>query len=83
MNCVFPGPMRLKRLLFVLIFLMTCSLLLSQSVEQLVIGQQPVYKVSRAGEPVTVDGKMDEASWKNAEVRSFDYFYRGDKPADI
>ena len=83
MNCAFSGPMRLKRLLFVLIFLMTGSLLFSQSEEQLVIGQQPVYKVSRAGETIVVDGKMDETSWKNAEVRSFDYFYRSDKPADI
>ena len=25
---------------------------------------------------------MDDAGWKNAEVVSFDYFYRGDKPVD-
>lgn len=56
--------------------------LYSQTEKQLVIGQQPVYKVSRATEPITVDGKMDEECWKNAEVRSFDYFYRGDKPAE-
>ena len=56
--------------------------LYSQAEKQLVTGQQPVYKVSRASEPITVDGKMDEASWKNAEVQSFNYFYRGDKPVE-
>ncbi len=48
--------MRLKRLLFVLIFLMTGTLIFSETEEQLVIGQQPVCKVSRAGKPVVVDG---------------------------
>jgi hypothetical protein len=56
MNCAFSGPMRLKRLLFVLIFLMTGTLIFSETEEQLVIGQQPVCKVSRAGKPVVVDG---------------------------
>ena len=65
----------------------TCSMLAitaadAQTENQLVIGQQPVYKVARASEPIKIDGKMDEAGWKNAEVQSFDYFYRGDKPVD-
>jgi hypothetical protein len=54
----------------------------SQTGKQLVLGQQPVYKVNRAATPITVDGKMDEASWKNAEVVTFDNFFRLDKPAE-
>src|SRR5690349_24773913 len=60
---------------------MTNGVVYSQE-QQLVIGQQPVYKVAKARQPITVDGRMDEAAWKNAEVQSFDYFYRGDKPVD-
>ena len=50
--------------------------------QELVIGQQPVYKVAKAKQPITIDGKMDDAAWKNAEVVSLDYFYRADKPVD-
>lgn len=65
-----------------LIFAAHCLSLFAQDEEQLVIGQQPVYKVSRAMEPIVVDGKMEEASWAGAEVQSFNYFYRGDKPVE-
>ena len=51
--------------------------------KKLVIGEQPLYKVARATAPIIVDGKMDDAAWKNAQEVSFDYFYRGDtKPMD-
>ncbi len=73
---------KLKSIFAVLVYLGTCLSLFSQTEKQLVIGQQPVYKVLRARDPIIVDGKMDEASWKNAEVRSFNYFYRGDKPVE-
>jgi hypothetical protein len=72
----------LKRIILVLVCLVTGMALFAQSEKQLVTGQQPVYKVSRARESITVDGKMDEASWKNAEVQPFSYFYRGDKPVE-
>jgi hypothetical protein len=62
--------------------IVTSSTVYSQDEKQLVIGQQPVYRVSKAREPIIVDGKMDEAAWKNAEVQSLDYFYRPDKPVD-
>lgn len=74
--------LRLKRIIPVLVYLTAGSSLFSQPEKQLVIGQQPVYKVSRASEPITVDGKMDEESWKNAEVQLFNYFYRGDRPVE-
>ena len=64
-------------------FYMTISLkLYAQEEKQMVIGQQPVYKVARAREAITVDGRMDEAAWKNAQVVSFDNFFRNDKPVD-
>lgn len=71
-----------KFFLAVFVYLATGLSLFSQAEKQLVIGQQSVYKVSRATGPVTIDGKMDEATWKNAEVVSFNYFYRADKPAE-
>jgi len=74
--------LKLKRIITVLVYIVTGFSVFSQTEKQLVIGEQPVYKVSRAREPITVDGKMDEASWKNAEVESFNYFYRGDKPVE-
>ncbi len=70
---------KVRAILAVIIYLGISMPLLSQAEQKLVIGQQPVYKVSRAKEPIVVDGRMDEATWKNAEVVSFDYFYRADK----
>jgi hypothetical protein len=77
----------IKDHIFHKIIIAVCCLAISSTVnsqeeKQLVIGQQPVYKVAKARGPITVDGKMDEAAWKNAEVQSFDYFYRADKPVD-
>lgn len=80
MKCKIINHLGLKSIIAVLVYLATCLSLFSQIEKQLVIGQQPVYKVSRVREPIIVDGRMDEVSWKNAEVQSFNYFYRGDKP---
>lgn len=82
MKYTFIYRLRLIGIITVLVFLATGSSLFSQPEKQLVIGQQPVYKVSRAREPIIVDGKMDETSWKNAEVQPLNYFYRGDKPVE-
>lgn len=73
---------KFKTITIVLVFLSTSLQLFSQTKKELVIGEQPLYKVSRAKGPITADGKMDEPTWKDAEVRSFDYFFRRDKPAD-
>lgn len=54
----------------------------SQTDKQLVLGEQPLYRVSRAKGPILVDGKMDELGWKDAEVRSFDYFFRKNEPLE-
>src|SRR5687767_927894 len=71
-----------KILTAVVCCVLTSLTVYSQEEKQLVIGQQPVYKVARIKEPIKVDGKMDEEAWKKAEVQSFDYFYRADKPVD-
>ena len=72
----------LKWTFIIIVNLVTGSSLFSQPERQLVIGQQPVYKVAKARESITIDGKMEEASWKNAEAVSFNYFYRADKPVE-
>ena len=72
----------LKWTFIIIVILVTGSSLFSQPERQLIIGQQPVYKAAKARESMTIDGKMDEASWKNAEVVSFNYFYRADKPVE-
>jgi hypothetical protein len=71
-----------KSIFALLVFLGTGLSLFSQTEKQLVIGQQPVYKVSRAREAITVDGKMDEPVWKNAEVQPLTNFFRLDKPVE-
>jgi len=74
--------LNLKASFLIVIYFITGIALYSQNEKQLVIGEQPVYKISRASGPITADGKMDEASWKNAEVQSFNYFFRADKPVE-
>lgn len=54
----------------------------SQAQKELVIGEQPVYKVAKAKGPIAADGKMDEEAWKSAEVVTFDYFFRRDEPLE-
>lgn len=82
MKRTFINHLSLKIIFTGLIYLVTGLFLFSQTEKQLVIGQQPVYKVSRAREPITVDGKMDEPGWKNAEVQPLKYFFRLDKPVE-
>jgi hypothetical protein len=73
----------IPKVIAALAFCLTASLgLKAQTEKKFVIGELPSYKVARATSPITVDGKMTEDAWKNAEVRSLDYFYRGDKPVD-
>ena len=76
------NPLKQKIIIVVFILLSASLSLFSQTQKELVIGEQPVYKISRAKGPITPDGKMDEPSWKDAEVQPFNYFFRRDKPAD-
>ncbi len=72
----------LKSITTLLLSLAAALPLFAQTEKKLVIGEQPVYKVARAGGPIVVDGKMDEEAWKKAEVQSLNYFYRADKPVE-
>jgi hypothetical protein len=74
--------LRRTGIISVLVYLGTGLSLFSQTEKQLVIGQQPIYKVLRAREIITVDGKMDEPVWKNAEVQPLTNFFRLDKPVE-
>jgi hypothetical protein len=74
--------LNLKSFLIFSIFIMSGIPLFSQTEKQLVIGEQPVYKVARAKGPIVADGKMDEPAWKDAQVVSFDYFFRRDEPLE-
>lgn len=68
---------------FTLTFTCIAVSMITYAQKKLVIGEQPLYKVAKTAEPITIDGKMDEAAWKNAQEVSFDYFYRSDgKPID-
>ncbi len=82
MKSILKGHPIGKKILTIIFFIATAITLHAQEEKQLVIGQQPVYRVARAKEAITVDGKMDEATWKNAQVVSFDHFFRNDKPVD-
>ena len=74
--------MKQTYIIAVVFYLGTGLSLFSQTDKQLVIGQQPVYRVSRAREAIIVDGKMDESDWKNAEVQPLTNFFRLDKPVE-
>jgi len=43
---------------------------------------QEVFKVSRTNQEMNIDGKASEAAWKNAESRTFEYFYRIENASD-
>ncbi len=62
MKYTFIYRLSLQMTFNVLIYLVTATSLFSQTDEQLVLGQQPVYKVSRAREPVTVDDRFRSTS---------------------
>ncbi|MEO8886011.1 MAG: carbohydrate-binding family 9-like protein [Mucilaginibacter sp.] len=73
----------IRKLILSAAFCIATSFAIYAQTHKLVIGEQPLYKVAKTTEPMTIDGKMDEAAWKDAQEVSFDYFYRGDnKPMD-
>lgn len=66
----------------VMILFLPATSLFAQHSKKLVIGEQPIFKVYTTNQPLVIDGKMDETAWAKTEARSFDYFYRIDKPDD-
>lgn len=71
--------LRLASFLFLIV---AAKSLPAQAEKKLSLGEQPIFKVTKAVEPIVVDGRMDEASWGATEKRSFEYFYRADQPDD-
>lgn len=55
----------------------------AQPEKKLSLGDLPVFEVSKSDGTITVDGKQNETAWGKTESRSFDYFYRIEKPGDI
>ena len=53
-----------------------------QSEKKLVLGEQPIFRVLKTSEPITVDGKMEESIWQKTEARKMEYFYNTEKPHD-
>ncbi|MDR2910501.1 MAG: carbohydrate-binding family 9-like protein [Bacteroidales bacterium] len=72
----------MRTIIIVLALVFNGMALFAQTGKELVIGEQPVYKVAKAKGPIIADGKMDEETWKNAEVKTFDYFFRRDEPLE-
>lgn len=72
----------LKSYCIILYCLIVVFKIQGQSEKQLVLGEQPVFKVSRSHESIVIDGKMDEASWSKTESKTFDYIYNVEKPSD-
>ncbi|TMU57298.1 carbohydrate-binding family 9-like protein [Flagellimonas algicola] len=62
--------------------LLSWTFVTAQSDKKLVLGEQPVFNVSRTSEAIAVDGKMEESAWKKTEARTLNYFYRAEKPDD-
>lgn len=58
------------------------SMVFSQNDKKLSLGEQPIFKVSKTTQAITIDGKMNEEIWAHTEARTFDNFYRIDKPDD-
>jgi hypothetical protein len=72
----------MRNVLAILVCLLAGTALFGQTEKRLVTGEQPIYKVARAKGPITVDGKMDEETWKDAEVQPLSNFFRLDKPVE-
>ncbi|BAX78504.1 carbohydrate-binding family 9-like protein [Labilibaculum antarcticum] len=70
----------------VLIVVFACVLVMptlqAQDKNNLFLGEQELFKASKNTSTVTVDGKMDEASWKETEVRALDFFYNIEQASD-
>jgi hypothetical protein len=73
-------PFHLYCVIFISIAAFSCKKQVSE--KKLALSEQPIFKVSKATDSITIDGKMDEASWGKTEARSIDYFYNIEKPTD-
>lgn len=65
-----------------LIIIMCILLILNCKEKEFSFEQENTFKVAKAKNNITIDGKMDELDWKNTEAGSFEYFYRIEKSTD-
>lgn len=63
-------------------WLMLGSNIFAQSGKMLSLGNQAIFKVSKAEKPIIIDGKMDEPAWGKCDSSTFNYFYRLEQPDD-
>lgn len=73
---------RLHSATLFLIGLIVASPASAQDEQQLSLGEQPIFKVSKTKQKIIVDGKMEEEAWAKTEARGFEYFYKIDQPSD-
>ncbi len=72
-----------KLSLAIITVILTSSFGNAQNDKKMKLGEQPIFKVSKANESIIINGKMDEENWKNTEARTFDYTYNNLKPTDM
>ena len=65
-----------------LVLLVVAPSLYAEKNKKLSIGEQKTYKSVKNNGEIEIDGKLDEAIWQKAEVRSLNYFYSVQKPVD-
>ena len=66
----------MKHIITFLIAIVPAITVFAQSDPDLVLGEQPIFKVLRANQSIVIDGKMEESIWNKTEARTFNYFYR-------
>ncbi|MEX0288312.1 MAG: carbohydrate-binding family 9-like protein [Flavobacteriaceae bacterium] len=64
------------------LFMVSYTYSVAQDGKRLSLGEQKIFKVSRATEPIVIDGKLKENVWNKTEARTLDYFYRVEKADD-
>ncbi|MEO1009946.1 MAG: carbohydrate-binding family 9-like protein [Bacteroidota bacterium] len=67
---------------FLLFGLLYINAILAQADKKLVLGEQPIFSVSRTHEQITIDGRKDEVIWEKTEAGNFDHYYRAEHPDD-
>lgn len=77
------SPMKLRGPISFLLFgLLYINAILAQADKKLVLGEQPIFSVSRTHEQITIDGRKDEVIWEKTEAGNFDHYYRAEHPDD-
>ncbi len=79
----FLTPLKMLKIReFFFLFLFLSIICNAQEKKKLSLGEQPVFKVSKATTSIIVDGKQEEEVWDKTEARELNYFYKIDKSTD-